>query len=102
MTIGPEPITRTRLMSVRLGMGGKQLPASSEAGLKTRPTSGVWRVLRSFLHLFHELVEQVVCVVRTGRRLGMVLHAEHRLRPVAKSLDRPVVQVDVRDRDVRR
>ena len=38
--------------------------------------------LRSF-HLVQELPEQVVRVVRPGRRLGMVLHAEHRLASCA-------------------
>ena len=53
-----------------------------------------------FLHLVEELPEQVVRVVRAGRGLGMVLHAEDRLRLVAQAFDGAVVQVDVRHLDV--
>ena len=38
-------------------------------------------------------------VVRTGRRFRMILHAEHRLVPVAESFQRLVVQIDVGDLD---
>ena len=49
------------------------------------------------LHRLEELPEQVVGVVRAGRRLGMVLHREDRLRRVAEAFDRAVVQIQVRD-----
>ena len=56
--------------------------------------------LTPVFHLVDELPEQVVRVVRAGRSLRMVLHAEDRLRFVAQPLDRAVVQVQVRDLDV--
>src|SRR5882724_3452848 len=46
-------------------------------------------------HQVREAVEQVVRVVRAGRGLGMVLHAEHGQLRVAQALTRPVVEVDV-------
>ena len=49
-----------------------------------------------------ELLEQVVGVVRPRRRLGMILHAEHRPRAVTQPFDGAVVQVEVRDLDVGR
>src|SRR5207237_6301206 len=96
MTIGPEPITRTRLMSVRLGMYRGQLPASS-----FQLPAGGWWLLRPSVHAFDELLEQVIGVVRPGRRFRMVLHAEHRFRLVTQTLDGAVVQIDVRDGDIR-
>ena len=53
--------------------------------------------LRSLFHLVEKLPEQVVRVVRPGRRLGMVLHAEDRLGRVPQPFDRAVVQIHVRD-----
>ena len=53
-------------------------------------------------HLVEELPEQVVRVVRARRRLGVILHAEHRLGLVAQPLDGAVVEVDVGDLHVRR
>ena len=47
----------------------------------------------------HEIVEQVVGIVRAGRGLGMILHAEDGLAAVAEAFQRLVVQVDVRDFD---
>ena len=49
------------------------------------------------LHRLEELPEQVVGVVRSGRRLGMILHREDRLRDVPESFDGAVVQVQMRD-----
>src|SRR5439155_18770508 len=46
-------------------------------------------------HLLHELAEQVVAVVRARARLGVVLDGKNGKLPVAESLDRTVVQVDV-------
>ena len=57
-------------------------------------------------HLFlpvdrvEELPEQVVGVVRAGRRLRVVLHAEDRQLAMLQAFDRVVVQVQVRDLDV--
>src|SRR3989440_7833952 len=47
-------------------------------------------------HELGEPVEQVVGVVRAGRRLRMVLHGERRPLAVGKPLARAVVEVDVR------
>ena len=59
------------------------------------------RVLRhGGLHERAEAAEQVGGVVRTRRRLGVVLHGEQRQLAVAQALDRVVVQVHVRDLDV--
>ena len=38
-------------------------------------------------------------IVRPGTRLGMVLHAEHRIAPVLQPCARLVVQVHMRHRD---
>jgi hypothetical protein len=51
-------------------------------------------------HELHEIVEQVVRIVRAGRGLGVVLHAEHRILAVAEAFERLVVQVDVGDFDL--
>src|SRR5687768_12752759 len=71
MTIGPEPMTRTDWISVRLGTLA--------------------------LHELYEAVEQVGRVVRARRRLGVVLDAERRLVEQLQPLDDLVVQADVRD-----
>ena len=49
-----------------------------------------------------ELPEEVAGIVRAGRGLGMVLHAEDGPVLVAQALDGVVVEIDVRDLDVRR
>jgi len=77
MTIGPAPITRMLLMSVRLG-------------------------IRLFLALalvdhVDEAIEQVMAVGRAGRGLGMVLDREGRLVGAAQALVGAVEQRDVRD-----
>src|SRR5437868_12707834 len=69
MTIGPEPMTRMDLMSLRLGTG----------------------------HDLTELVEQVGGVVGTGGGLGVVLHAEGPAVEQPQALDALVVEVDVAD-----
>ena len=53
------------------------------------------------LNHLDEVVEQVVRVVRAGRRLGVVLDREDRLGRVPQPLDRPVVEVAMRHFDVR-
>src|SRR5947208_1053615 len=82
MTIGPAPITRMDLMSVRLGIRGLL-------------------ALAFFDHL-DEAIEQVVAVFRSGRCLGMVLDREGRLVGAAQTLVGAVEQRDVRYLDVRR
>ena len=46
---------------------------------------------------FHELIEERTAIVGARRRLGMVLHGKDRLAPMPKALDRPIVQIDVRN-----
>ena len=53
----------------------------------------------ALVHELDEIVEQIVRIVRTGRGLGVVLHAEHRVVAVAETLQRLVVQVHVGDLD---
>ena len=48
------------------------------------------------LHHLHKIPEQVVRVVRAGRGLRVILHAEQRQRAVPQSFQRIVVQIDVR------
>src|SRR5262245_28389757 len=72
MTIGPDPMIRILWISVRLGIP----------------------------HQIKKLFEQVVRVVRTGRRFGMILNAESRYRTMFETFDSVVVQVDMRDRHI--
>src|SRR4051794_2478469 len=72
-TIGPDPITRTELMSSRLGT---DTPLDHELG---------------------EPVEQVTGVVRTGRRLRVVLDGEGRHVKTPDALHDVVVEADVAD-----
>src|SRR3954470_21265132 len=73
MTIGPDPITRTELMSSRLGT---DTPLNHELG---------------------EPVEQVTGVVRTGRRLRVVLDGEGRHVKTPDALHDVVVEAVVAD-----
>ena len=73
MMIGPLPTIRMRWRSLRRGI------------------SFAW------LHQLHEIVEQVVRIVRTGRGLRMILHAEHGMAAMAEAFERLVVQIDVGD-----
>ena len=77
MTIGPLPMMRMVSRSVRLRHSS--LPPG---GLGLRHQGG-------------EVVEQVAGVVRTGTRLGMVLHAERRRVEHPEALDHAVVEVHV-------
>jgi hypothetical protein len=76
MMIGPEPITSTEFRSARLGIAA--------------------------VHQLAELAEQTARVVRAGRGLRVVLHAENRKFLVSHSFDGVVVQVDVTDLDILR
>src|SRR5258705_3197720 len=71
MTMGPAPMIRMLLRSVRLG-------------------------IFVFLHQRREAVKQVGDIVRAGRSLGVALEAERRLVLVLKALQRAVEQADVR------
>ena len=44
-----------------------------------------------FFHHLNELLKEVIAVVRTGRRFGMVLNAKHRQFTVTEALIRSVV-----------
>src|SRR3954452_18527313 len=74
MTIGPEPITSTCRMSVRLGTA-------------------------LVLHQVDEPLEQRGGVVRAGRRLRVELHAERRGLEQPETLDDVVVEADMADLD---
>ncbi len=54
------------------------------------------------IHHGYKTVEEVAGVVRAGRSLGMILHAEKRQRAVAHAFVGVVVQIHVRDFDVAR
>src|SRR3954468_18524219 len=98
MTIGPEPMTRMRFRSVRRGMENR--PEARGAMPRTPATHQLRTTnykLRTLVDLVQELPEQVVGVVRSGRRLGMVLHGEHGFAGVPQSFDGAVVQIEVGD-----
>ena len=80
MMIGPEPMIRMRWMSLRRGISASLV----------------------LLHQLHEIVEQIVGIVRAGRGLRVVLHAEHRVVAMAEPFQRLVVQIDVREFDLAR
>src|SRR5260370_41333533 len=82
-------VTRIFLMSLRFSI------ISRGASLAARTS---W--LREFLHQIRELREQIMRIVRPGRRFRVVLHAEKRQRLVAHALIGVVVQIDVRDFDL--
>src|SRR5262252_5224501 len=58
--------------------------------------------LAPFFHHVRELGEQIMRIVRSGRRLGVILHAEQWRLLVAHAFARMVVQVDMRDFHVAR
>src|SRR5258707_10951598 len=72
MMMGPEPMMRMRWRSVRLGM-------------------------RVVGHQGDEVVEKIPRIVRAGSGFGMILYAEHRMIAHAETLQRLIVQVDVRN-----
>ena len=48
------------------------------------------------LHHPHKILEQVVRIMRTRRRLWVVLHGEQRQIPVPHAFERVVIQIHVR------
>src|SRR5690242_4454975 len=54
-------------------------------------------LLFPLLNHLHEIREEIERVVRTGRRLGVILHGDDRLATVAEALQRLVVEIDVRE-----
>ena len=83
MTIGPDPMTRTRWRSVRRGISrlraqDKRLRAQG-SGLRR---TGVSRKPVTAPSTRRSRLEQIIRVVRAGRRLRVVLHREDRARRV--------------------
>ena len=64
-----------------------------------RDVIAAWHLFLPLLHQPHEILEQVMRVVRAGRRLRVILHREQRQRAVAQAFQSIVVQVDVRLQD---
>src|SRR4051812_14051346 len=87
MTIGPEPMTRTDFRSWRFGM-------SAPALLVLRRTRSGSRG-----HQLAEPVEQVLGIVRAGRRLRVVLDAERRDVQCRQPFYDIVVETNVADLD---
>src|SRR5437870_2604080 len=77
MTMGPAPMIRIVLRSVRLGM--------AQVGYGAH----------SLVHHPDEAIEQITDVVRTGARLGMTLEAERGSVGPRDALQRPVEKRDV-------
>src|SRR3954466_4141320 len=113
MTIAPEPITSTRLISVRLGIRyavtKETTTFTTETTITTKKSHFTRRVRRRshrvvvvsllspLLHRLEELAEQVVRIMGTGRCFRMVLHREDRLGGMPETFDGPVVQVQMGD-----
>src|ERR1051325_2487258 len=72
MTIGPEPIMRIFLMSVRLGIP----------------------------HQLEKLTKQVIRIVWARGCFRMVLHTKRGHRAMLEPFDSIVVQIDMRNRDI--
>ena len=53
------------------------------------------------LHQRDELAEEVIAIVRSGRGLGMVLHAEDGQLTMTESLIRSIVEIDMSDFNLR-
>src|SRR6185436_19114439 len=93
MTIGPEPITRTERMDASRGTsaprpgGDRRRQAAHDRDRAAIAMLG---------HLGDELAEEIVAVVRSGARLGVVLDREDGEVAMAEALDGAVVQVHVR------
>src|SRR4051794_11053663 len=87
MTIGPDPMTRTDSISVRRGL----------TRASPSPSAVIHGRSRAPRHQVAERVEQPRRVVRSGRGLRVVLHAERRYVATTQTFDDVVVQVDVAD-----
>src|SRR5947209_19635998 len=79
MTIGPAPMMRMDLRSVRLGIRSARL-----------------------FHQVHESLEEVMAVLRSRTGLRMVLHGEDRLALDPQSFIAAVEQRDMRHLDIPR
>ena len=93
MTIGPDPMTRMDLMSVRLGIDfSPKLPTGQTVGGNVDI-----EIILAAIHETRESGEQVVSIGRSGRRLGVVLHRESRDVKECDALGRAVIEVHVRE-----
>src|SRR6202000_3140424 len=85
-------------LTLTRGAFSAPLGKTNQAAAQTR---GILCTLVRF-HQMNELIEEIAGVVRTGRSLGMVLHAEERQRTVAHAFVGLVVQIQVREFDIAR
>ena len=92
MRIGPEPITITCWMSVRLG-----IRLLSRAVLHDGSRADGGPAVPGGLHQVHEALEQRRRVVRAGRGLRVELDAERRRVGQPQALHHVVVEADVAD-----
>src|SRR3954468_17969682 len=82
--------------------------SSTTSRLSFRASSWQARSLRSaagrlfVFNFIEKLPEQIVGVVRSGRRFGMVLHREGRPVGMPQYFDRAVVEIQVGDADIGR
>src|SRR5579864_4582699 len=86
MMMGPDPMIRIFLMSVRLGIS-------------------YGRILELRSRVFHhrdEIIEQIARVVWPGRSLRMILHAKEWQRSMPHSLVCVIVQIHVGDLHIAR
>src|SRR5699024_5043047 len=97
MTIGPEPMTRTWLMSSRRGMNVSLSVGRCAAGCVVCCEKGAGLGLLLLLQQVEEVVEQGVCVVRAGGGLWVILHREGASAGQRNALDDVVVEADVGD-----
>src|SRR5690242_2102741 len=105
MTIGPEPMTRMCAMSVRFGI--RLLPTVTFLGSALAPLLGpplgvpplAGEALRCSLAVafeqLNEPIEEIRRVVRSGRGLRVVLHAERARVAGSQTLDHVVVKAHV-------
>src|SRR5207248_6430671 len=92
-----EACVSARRLARSLGPSRTGMCARDDSKKKTTPTATLPRLS---VYQFRELAEKVTCIVRSGRGLGMILHTKNRDFLVTHSLDRTVVQVDVRHFDL--
>src|SRR4051812_24164019 len=100
MTIGPEPITRMCEISVRLGISPDPPALQILLRLAGPVTARAGRSSSRSFEQLDEAVEQVGRIVRAGRSLGVVLHAERLDVARPQALDDIVVEADVADLDL--
>ena len=97
MTIGPEPMIRILEMSALLGIYtsisghgpsvGKAVLEFARRENNSRPSL----LILKFFHHLHKILEQIVRIVRTRRRLWVILHAEEWQIAVAQTFKSVVV-----------